>query len=275
MSDFSTLLADIRSNLMQAGVRYKLATASANGATDGTTIISDDLTELDDSWNNCDTILLTGELRTVEDFTASNDTLDYTSKPFPFQVLSGTIFELSQRGTWRSDDLKRFLIQAAKAFVRIAPNDILVNFAVREIITSTSGVVKIPANNMRFVEPIVLIDGLKVDVLEPEESSYLTEGAFIDSTNGRYIGYFQGRALSANDVGQFKFSPAHNKDCEFHFIPVPSFDSSGNWKVPEEIWGPIVYGTTQIALAANERIELAANWDKRMLRFLPGKKLDE
>jgi hypothetical protein len=269
MSDFSDMLVVLRTDLAQRGVRYKAATSTSAGTSDGTTIISTSLTQLDDAWNGCECVLSTGEVKKVEDFTASTDTLTFTNNPFPKQVGSGVSFELFEPGTWRGDDLKRFIEQAGRVFTRIAPDDILRNFAVRESKAGSLGTINLPSEVLRFVEPILLINGKKVDILPPEEASYLTEGAFIDPTDGAFIGYFAGRQSSSQNVGQFKYKPAVNQSGTWHFVPRPSFDTSGNWKVPEELWEPIIFIATNLALLANEMIELAAGWERQAMSYLP------
>ncbi len=279
MSDFSVLLGRLRTNLLMKGVRFKRFNSTSAGAAAGTTIISTTLSELDDYWNGCtcvkiDTTQEALEQRKVVDFTASSDTLDFTGNPWDVQIASGVTFELYEPGTWRGDELKRFLLEAADLFCRTASRDILENFVVRETKTASLGVVDTPSKVLRYEDPRVSINGQKVDVLPASKYAYLDEGAFIDTVNGKYIGYFAGRSGSSQDVSQFLFTPKHNKDCEFTFIPVPEFDINNAWKVPEEAWTPIVHGAAQLSLQANGMVELGQGWEREMLKFLPGQRLD-
>lgn len=271
MSDFSIILGRVRSNLKQKGVRHKLFTTTSNGATDGTTVISTELTELDDYWNNAQLIsqnLTTQEtldVRTVEDFANTGGILSFTNNPLRSQMLSGSILVVTEKGSWREDDLKRFVLEAADIFLRIAPEDIARNFKVRQNVGGLTGNANTPANVLRYVKPTVLVDGKKCKVMSPDRASYLTEGAYLPTDS--YVGYFAGRLDATKNIGQFRYRPSNNVNVQYHFIPVPAFDTSNNWKVPDEMWNPIVFGATQLALAANERIQLAAKWEQKMVVF--------
>ena len=48
-NDFSTILQKVRTNLLEAGVRYFHGDATSDGSATGTTIISTNLAELDDA----------------------------------------------------------------------------------------------------------------------------------------------------------------------------------------------------------------------------------
>lgn len=269
MSDFSTILAIIRSNLMQSGVRYKKSTSDVAGATDGSTIKDSTLTQLDDYWNGCDVVLSTGEVNKVSDFTSG--TLTFGVKAWSTKIASGTAFELFEPGTWRGDDLKRFIEQGANEFLRLCPKDLLNNYKVREIIGGVLGALDCPANVLRYVEPILRINGQKVDILAPERASYLEEAAFIDPTSGSYIGYFAGRADADDDVGQFFYKPATNQDGVWHYVPRAQFASDGSWKVPEELWEPVGFMATAVALLANEMFEEGRAWRAKVNSYLPKK----
>ena len=260
MSDFSTILGRTRTYLLEAGVRYTRATTTTAGASNGTTMISTALTELDDAHNDMDCTLLDGALsglkKYVEDFTASSDTLTFTNNAWPARVATGVLFELTERGIWDGADLRRIIAGAANRFLRLV-SDLGVNYAVEETIGAVSGIVDLPVNVLKFVPPVVVIDGNEAAVIDPKRLSALDDDPFIDPVNGDPIGGFLPRDDSTKNVGRFKFKPATNASCVWNFVPIASFDSSGNWKVPEEAWEPIIFMTVSDALLANERADLA------------------
>lgn len=274
-SDFATILKRVRSNLLESGVRYKKTTSTGTGSADGTTIISTNLTQNDDAWNNMDCIILSGALdghkRVVEDFTESSNTLHFTNNPFIDEVAASVDFELIERGIWAGDDLKIFIEQAANWFLRRA-TDLNVNYTVQETIGSVLGVCDLPANVLKFVHPIVTIDGNVAAIISPNRASQFDDDPFIDSANGDPIAYFIGRANSTKNIGRLKHKPATNASCIYNFVPVASFDDNGTWKVPEECWDAIQALATGLALRANERNDLAQTWIQQGLSYLPPEK---
>lgn len=273
MSDFSILLSRVRGHLRQKGVRYARIVASDNGATDGSTIISDDLTQLDDWWNGMQAVRLDANQepeaeRRVVDFTASTDTLDFTGNVWDRRIVTNDVIELFEPGSWRGDDVKRALEDGANWFLRLAPVDLLRNYAVRETIGGVAGTLDCPANVVKYVEPILTIEGKKVDILDPNEESYLTEGAYIE-TDGSYIGYYAGRSSAAADVGQFLYRPPNNQNGVWHFVPKAAFASDNSWKVPEELWEPVAFAAAMLLLLSNERSDLAEGWERQVFKYLP------
>lgn len=277
MSDFSTILGKVRSTLLEAGVRYKRTTATSAGAADGTTIVSTNLAELNDAWNNMDCTIITGQAalnglkKVVEDFTASSDTLTFTNNVWPVQVANSVTFELTEKGIWAADDLRKFMEMAANWFLRRA-FDLNVNFTVQEDISGTSGIASLPANVMKFVEPIVKINDIVAAIISPDRAAVFDDDAFIDATNGDFIAYFWGRASSSANVGQLIYKPATNQTCTFNFVPLASFDTDGAWKPPNETWDAIAMITAGLALQANERTDLGNTWIQQGFSFLPSDK---
>lgn len=275
MSDFSTILARVRSNLALEGVRYVKTSSTLAGATDGTTIISTNLFEINDEWNDTICHLLSGtyagQKRHVEDFVSATGQLSFTNNPWPLKVATGIEFELIEDGIWQGDDLKRFIEQAGNWILRKA-SDLNINFTVRQIIGSASGVCELPGNVLKFVDPIVKIDGKVATIIPPHRASQFDDDPFIDAVNGDPIAYFWGRSTSSKNVGQLIHKPATNASCEFNFVPVASFDTDGAWKVPEEAWDAISQLATGLALQANERPDLAKSWIQMAFGILPREK---
>ncbi len=263
MSDFSTILGRVRSNLMEAGVRYVKASTTSAGSATGTTMISTTLAEFDDAWNNCICKILDGTAaglkRVVEDFTASIDTLTFTNNAFPLQIASGVKFELYEPGVWEGDDLKKYIEQAANLFLRKA-TDLNANFTVRETVAGVAGVCNLPANVLKFVDPIVKINSKVAAIISPNRAAQFDNDPYINATTGTPIAYFYGRSGSTTNIGQLIYKPATNVNCVFNFVPVASFDTDGAWKVPEEAWEPIQFIATGLALQASERSDLAQTW---------------
>lgn len=275
MSDFSTILGRVRTNLLEEGVRYKKAAATSDGATDGTSIISTSLAEFDDAWNNCICKVLDGNAaglkKTVEDFTASSDTLSFTNNPFPRRILSGVAFELYEPGIWDGDDLKKYIELAANLFLRKA-TDLNVNYTVRETIGGLLGVCDLPANVLKFVDPIVKIGGKVAAIIPPNRAAQYDNDPYIDPVNGTPFAYFYGREDSDETVGQLIYKPSTNASCVFNYVPVAVFDTDGTWDVPNEAWDPIVSWATGLALQASERVDLGNSWINMALAVLPGEK---
>jgi len=86
MSNYSDINGDVRANLSQEGFRHYNGTSTAAGAADGTTIIDTALPGIDDSWNNAQCLILSGDFsemtpKEVEGFTESSGTLTFTNNP--------------------------------------------------------------------------------------------------------------------------------------------------------------------------------------------------
>jgi len=214
---------------------------------------------------------LNGLEKTVEDFTASSDTLSFTNNVWPKQVGSGLTFELTEPGIWSANDLRKFIESSANRFLRLA-SDLGVNYAVEETIGAVTGVVDLPANVLKFVDPQIKIDGKVAAIISPDRASQLDDDPFINPTTGEPIGHFLGRSSASTDVGRFKFKPATNASVIFNFIPIASFDNNGAWKVPEEAWEAIQYLAVSEALLANERPDLSGQWERKALMYLPKQK---
>jgi hypothetical protein len=275
MSDFSTLLGMVRSNLLESGARYKKTTATSAGAADGTTIVSTNLSENDDAWNTMDCLLLDGAMagidRESQDFTESSTTLSFANNAFPDQVANGVAFELTEKAIWKGTDLKKYIEQAANWFLRQA-KDLNANYTVQESASSLSGVASLPDNVLKFVAPIVTVNGNVAAIIPPEEMQQFDDDPFIDDTNGDPIGFFDGRSSASANVGQFKHKPATNATCVFRFVPRATFDVEGAWKVPEEAWEPIAFIATGLALVANERPDLGGQWLSLGVAMMPEQK---
>lgn len=280
MSDFSQILEKIRSNLLEAGIRYKVITTTSAGAAGGTTFISTDMDELDDAWNTAEATVLAGDAdlnglkRVVEDFAASSDTATLTNNPFPKQVGNGLTIRLSEPGIWGIDDLKRYIVQAANYFLRKAV-DLNVNYTIRETIGGVLGVCDLPDSVMKFVQPIAKLDGVVVSFLSPNRAAMLDENPYLNVTAGTPIGYFVGRESDSEVVGQLLYKPAVNGNIVFNYVPVALFDTTDNWKVPDEAWDAISAIATGYALQANERPDLANMWIRMGLGYLPQEKTTE
>jgi len=274
MSDFSVILKRVRTNLLEGGMRYiKAATTSAGSAT-GSTMISTTLTEFDDAWNNMVCHILSGDniglKKTVEDFTASTDTLTFTNNVWPAQVATTVDFELFEPGIWDGDDLKRIIEKAANTFLRLAPDDMLQNYVLQGDSSSTSGLCTLPSKMLKLVHPHVLVNDKPCAVISPNRASQFDRDPYIPSTPGNnFIGYFLGRSAPSVQVGQFKHKPATEATVTFNYVPVASFNTAGTWEIDEAIWEPIEFLATSIALAANEQTDLANYWQEKALFFLP------
>jgi len=276
-NDFSTILQKVRSNLLEAGVRYKLTTATSDGDATGSTIISTNLAEVDDAWNgmNCTIITgitnLNGLTKSVENFIDSSGTLEFTNNVWPLKVTSGATFSLTEKGIWHAEDLRQYIVTAANWFLRKA-SDLNVNYTVREDVSGTSGVSNLPANVMKFVEPIVKIGGEVAAIISPDRAAAFDDDAFIDATNGSFMAYFWGRSSSATSIGQLIYKPATNKTLTFNFVPLAVFTTADAWKVPDETWDAIAMVAAGLALQANERPDLGNTWIQQGFSFLPGEK---
>jgi len=275
-NDFSTILQKVRTNLLEAGVRFFHGATTSDGSATGTTIISTNLAEFDDAWNNMDCTIITGITalngltKSVENFIDSSGTLEFTNNVWPLKVTSGATIELTEKGIWNAEDLRQFIVNAANWFLRKAM-DLNVNYTVREDVSGTSGVVNLPANVMKFIEPIVKIDGEVAAIISPDRAAAFDDDAFIDATNGSFMAYFYGRSGSGTSIGQLFYKPATNKTATFNFVPVASFTTGGAWQVPEETWDAIAMIAAGLALQANERVDLGSVWVQQGFSFLPGK----
>ena len=275
-NDFSTILQKVRTNLLEAGVRFFHGDATADGSATGTTIVSTNLAEFDDTWNGMDCTIITGITalngltKNVENFIDSSGTLEFTNNVWPLKVTSGATFELTEKGIWNTEDLRHFIVNAANWFLRKAM-DLNVNYTVREDISGTSGVANLPTDVMKFIEPIVKIDGEVAAIISPDRAAAFDDDPYIDSTNGSFMAYFYGRSSSSTNIGQLIYKPATNKTCAFNFVPRASFTTAGAWKVPEETWDAIAMIAAGIALQANERTDLGNTWIQQGFSFLPGK----
>ncbi|MFQ5770047.1 MAG: hypothetical protein ACE5HX_05900 [bacterium] len=276
MSDFSTMLGLVRANLLESGARYAKVTTTTAGATDGTTIFSANLVENDDAWNRCDCTILSGAsailigtTKKVEDFQATTNKLFFTNNPFVAQVPNGATIELTEPAVWTGQDLKKYIEQAANWFLRQA-NDLNANYAVQETIAGTAGLVNLPANILKFMEPFVSVSNIPVTIIEPDEADWFNDP--YRNSNSQYIGYFLGRASSSTAIGRLRYHPTNNVNFVFNFVPRASFDVNGTWSVPEEAWDMIAMLATGIALIANESQNLAANWLQLAVAHLPKQK---
>ena len=275
MSDFSLLLTRVRSNLLESGVKYKRTTTTSAGSSTGSTMVSTNLTEVNDAWNVLDcTIIagdtaLNGQKRVVEDFTASNDTLDFTNNVWPKQVGNGLTFELTEPGIWAGDDLRRFIEEAANIYLKAAPDDVLLNYRFAEDIGSVTGLVDLPNNVLKFVDPIVEIGGRPAAIISPGRALAFDNDPYIPATPGSFLAYFDSRITTTKEIGRLKHKPATNATCTFHYIPVASFDNDGAWQIDEGLWEDIVLISTFLALMANERPDLANNWIQTIAMNFP------
>jgi len=258
MSDFTDILRKVRANLKQKSVRYLRIVATSDGAANGTTIVSTDLTELVDSWNAIEAYNVEHGSRQVEDF--STNTLTFTDDPWPKKIVTNDIFELYEPGTWRGDHLREHILNAGAIFIRTAPEDILRDFSTVVNGVGVKGVADIPAGIIRYGKPQVKIDNKKCYVVPRSKAAYLDEAAYLDNSDS-YVGYFAGGK-------KFNFAPKDSVDVDFTVYIKPTFNTTDNWLLLNQTDEAVAFIATQLALQANELISLKKGWEQAALAFL-------
>lgn len=245
-------------------LRYYKTTATSNGASDGSTIISTNLSELNDSWNGCEVTILDGvcegQVRTVEDFTSSTGTLTFTNNVFPKQVVSGVSFEITERGTWTGRAIKQWLLDAINFLAGVLPKKVLGEYIlVTSVTPSSNGFANFPANALDILG-IDINDKPAVEI-PFEERSRFDDDAYIDPVSDDSFVYCVEGGSSA---GQIHFKPEVNATVRFHYVPLmTAFLSSGNTNFPAQFHSTVVIYTAGIAWLQNERPDLAQAYFKR------------
>lgn len=250
--------------------RYKKTTTTGNGASDGSTVISTNLTELDDHWNGCLVSCLDGSFegseRIVEDFTASSDTLTFTNNVFPGQVLSGTSIEITERGTWTGRTIEQALKDSINFIASIVPKAFLASngYVFAETVGSVAGVAAPPANALDIHH--ITINGKPAVPVPVERIRRLISGqdSYLDPVGTtRYLYVFEGKDA---DESQLRHFPASNASVVYHKVPLfTDFDSNGATSFPDTLFSAVVYYATGILWDINESADLAQKWEKRAL----------
>ncbi|MFQ5628102.1 MAG: hypothetical protein ACE5I1_05020 [bacterium] len=281
MPHLQTILNNVRRNLAQEGFRFYKGTTTSAGATDGTSIVDSNLTGIADAWNHCQAALLDGSFgemspQDVEDYTLSPNTLLFTNNPFPYQVASGVAYELYDGGNFSSWNLRNFILDAARWVLKRAPLGELRNYELEYPVAGSlganHGLIALPTGILAhqgryapFTRAIRIQDGDYPFQLVDQKRWWFVEqdldaGVLPVTGEMRFVGYYSGRAASSDSAGQIVYLPKVSETFLFTALPEPSFDSSGNWKIPNSLWDQIEKVTTGFALAAEDYEQKAQFW---------------
>lgn len=267
-STLEILMRNVRRNLKEhRNLRYQRFTTTSAGAAAGTTAISTELDDLDDTWNGCVATILNGneegQSRIVEDFTASTDTLAFTNNPFKVQVGSGVIMELTEGGIWSGQDLKQALVDAINELAGALPKAVLRNYIVKETVGSVNGIAAPPQNaiDLHHVE----INSKPAIPVPPREMNRMISGqdAFLNpTTSNRYLYLWEGKD---NDQGQLRHAPAVNASVVYHKVPLMTeFDENGATLWPKELHQAAEILATANLWLINEDAQLYELWRNRL-----------
>jgi hypothetical protein len=251
--------------------RYKKTTTTSAGAAAGTTIVSTNLTQLDDWWNGCLATILDGNAegaeRLVEDFTNSTGTLTFTNNAFPIQIASGTTIELTEKGSWSGRTIEQALLDSINFIAALLPKEVLEDYVVTETVGSVNGVADPPTNALDIHhvtingKPAVPISSKRYRRLISGQDSYLSS-----TSNTRFLYFFEAKDGSN---GQLRFAPAANHSVKYHKVPLlTAFDSSGNTSFPDKFFEPVVYYACSLLWSQAEDTNNAQIWEKKAMEHI-------
>lgn len=258
-------------------LRYKKTTATSVGASTGATIISTNLTQLDDYYNGCIVRILDGNAegaeRLVEDFTNSTGTLTFTNNVFPIQIASGTGFEIGEVGSWSSSTIEQALLDSINFIAALLPKEVLEDYIVTETVGSVNGVADPPTGALDIHH--ITINGKPAVPVSSKRYRRLISGqdSFLSSTsNTRFLYFFRGKDSSN---GELVFAPAANHSVTYHKTPLATaFDSSGNISFPDKFFEPVVLYTVAMLFDQNENSEQARIWESRAMDHLQSRGIE-
>lgn len=251
--------------------RYKKTTTTSAGASTGATVISTNLTQVDDSWNGCIVRILSGNAegqeRTVEDFANSTGTLTFTNNVFPVQIDSGVSIEIFEVGSWSGSSIEQALLDSINYVAALVPKEALEDYIVTETVGAVSGVADPPTSALDIHhitingKPAVPISSKRYRRIISGQDSYLNP---VGTT--RYLYFFSGKD-STN--GQLRFAPSGSFDVVYHKTPIAAWNSDGDiTNFPDKLWQAVVCYSCSLLWDAAEDYDAARIWGSRTLDYL-------
>lgn len=229
-------ISNIRDGLREpGGLRYKTGTTTGTGAATGLTVVSSSLGGVDDSWNQAEILITSGnasgQRREISDFaTAGTITVD---EAFTHQIVSGVTFEIGEKQFVSDHQILLWMTNAQDILTSLLTPDAFPTKSTIVEVTATAGVsavlataaptMGLPPKTLQFRDS----NNLEYDMI------VLPAGEKDKFRNHGWLGSSKEDAIAIFEDGKIKYRPTNNGTILLPIVPrLDSVTFSGGSQLP-------------------------------------------